>query len=475
MFGGTGALLGHDKHGKAISLKQPELSTHVIGAHGTGKSTLLLNLMLSDIKRRDKAVVLLDPHGELVSDLLSRIDPADAHRVIYFAPAEQQERPFALNPFEWSRPKEYQLKFEAITSIFLHLWYGNFEGAPTMQNTLETLARTLLTAYPQYKTHFMHMLYALASGPLGDEWRAKLAPCVAHNPALALKWEEWGNDKKREADSASSRKKIDHIVQDEIVQPIICQSHSSACFRFEESLGAKKILLCNLVGMNEESQKLIGSIILTQIVVMAFLRAEIPDRARVPCHLYADEFHRFAPGGFIKLINECRKYGVFCTMAHQNQTQLTPELRAAVDAARNTIVFRVHPADANTLKRQFKIDDSFPEHGLGHLDDYNAMVLLGRKKGEPPVQARIKTRKQQGKPNEAVAQAIREQSIRQYGRKPPVYKPNFTDVGVGAQTQYEEPSVPPPPPPPPEPEREPERPSFKQPKRKKTATSPETG
>ena len=98
---GTGALLGKSiASDRPIRLKDPKRSTYLIGAHGTGKSTVMLNLILADIEKDDKGVVVLDPHGDLARAVAQRCPPAHAERVIYFAPSEQRDRVMGLNPFE---------------------------------------------------------------------------------------------------------------------------------------------------------------------------------------------------------------------------------------------------------------------------------------------------------------------------------------------------------------------------------------
>lgn len=418
MYGvGGGAELGRGVDGwRTVQLHHPERSTYVIGQPGMGKSTLLLNLILSDIEKADKGLVVLDPHGDLARDVISRCPQEHAERVIYFAPVEQTETPFGLNPFEWHDAPELGQKFGAINKVFKHLWYGDFRRTPLLQSTLATLVGTLLAAYEQYQTHFLHMQLVLQEGVIGDKWRERLSACVRDNPAMWADWVKWQDARVREGKTQSSENKISTILKNDVIRRILCQPTSSECFRFQETLGAKKILVVNLDGLDEDGQKLIGSVILTQLLVMAYLRKA--DEQRVPCHIYADEFHRFAPEAFVELITQARKYRVFCTIAHQTRAQLRGrEARAAARSCGNKVVFKVEPTDARRLSSGFiKEEGSFPEHGLSELPFYQAMVRVEDKASRVTRQARVETFRESGTVDESVATSIRQRSRETYGR-----------------------------------------------------------
>ena len=155
---------------------------------------------------------------------------------------------------------------------------------------------------------------------------------------FAQNWSEWENERRLREDIQSSRQKIKHIITSDTLASILSQPQSADCFRFQELLSQKGVLLVNLEGLEDEGQRLIGSIILTQLLVMAKLRMDTEDR--VPCHIYADEFYKFSPQSFVTIINEARKFRLFCTLAHQNLEQLDKKARAAAancGFVRNTV------------------------------------------------------------------------------------------------------------------------------------------
>jgi hypothetical protein len=421
----TGALIGRSmKRKRLIWLKDPRRSTYVVGAHGMGKSTLLMNLILSDIERGDKGVVVMDPHGDLARAIALRCPPEQAEKVIYFAPAEQTGIVLGLNPFQITEERSYELQAGALMDVFAHAWYGDFSRTPTMQNTLETLVRTLLIAYPEHETSFLHMLLLTRQDEIGHAWRARLAPFVEGNPALAQNWAEWENERRLRDDIESSRQKIKHIVTSDTLTSILSQPTSANCFRFQELLSQKGVLLVNLEGLEDEGQRLIGSIILTQLLVMAKLRMDTEDR--VPCHIYADEFYKFSPQAFVTIINEARKFRLFCTLAHQNLEQLDKKARAAAANCGNVIAFRVNPEDSSTLGRHFLQDGHvLPADTLSNLPRFHAMIRYADR--DQRRQAFIRTFGDRGVENQSTFSAIRKQS-EAYGRPIENIRSHITDI-----------------------------------------------
>jgi hypothetical protein len=385
----------------------PTKSTHLIGTHGAGKSTVMMNQTLTDIEKADKGIVVLDPHGDLAKSIALRCPPEKVENVFYFAPAEQQKRVLGLNPFEMRQERDYELKFGALMDVFAHTWYGDFNRTPTLQTTLETLIRTLLAAYPEQQSSFLHMLLATRLDESGRAWRQKLAPYVADNPALAQNWAEWENERRLKEDIQSSRQKIKHIIASDILASILCQPQSAACFQFQDVLSRNGVILVNLAGLDDEGQRLLGSIILTQLLVMARQRGEAEDR--VPCHIYADEFYKFSPQSFVTIINEARKYRLFCTLAHQNLEQLDEESRAAAANCGNVIAFRVNPEDSSTLGRHFLSKGRvLPSNLLSNLPRFQAMVRYADRNNRR--QSLVQTFREKGQENQDVLEAIRTQS-----------------------------------------------------------------
>ena len=405
--------LGRDvDNGTRVRIFDQERSTYIVGAQGTGKSTLLFNLIMSDIELNDKGLVIFDVHGELAQSIVLKCPQHHAHRVVYFSPSQQQEHVLGFNPFEIQNADDIELKAGALMKVFAHSWYGQFSHAPTMQTTLETLIRTLLNAYPVHQTSFLHMLLLTQLTSDGQRWRKILAPFVKHNPALMQNWKEWEKETRLKADIESTRQKVKHIISSDVLYPILCQPKSADCFKFQDVLSNKGILVVNLHGLEDESQRLVGSLILSQLVVMAKQRKSEADL--VPCHIYADEYYKVSPESFVDIINEMRKFKLFCTLAHQNLAQLNKISSAAASSCENIVVFRVNPKDSSTLRKHFGARGKEPNTTyLANLQTYHAMVRY--RQGRKRKQAHIRTLPEKGSENRMVANAIWKQSKR-YGR-----------------------------------------------------------
>lgn len=426
---GTGLTIGKSvKTQRRIRLTDQARSTYILGSHGTGKSTLLMNLILQDIERNDKGILLLDPHGDLARSVMLRCPKEHAERLTYFSPAEQKKKPLGFNPFETNSPDELSLKVDALLSVFMHSWYGSFQKTPVMQNTLETIVRTMLSCYEKHQLTFDHMRLLLKEDSDGKHWRAKLSAEMT-NPAVKDNWTRWKNTHEFKKDTQSSRGKVNHLIQDDILRGILTQPKSASIFNFEEMLSKNGVLIVNLQLLDNESQRLLGSLILTQLVAMARLRTT--ESERTPCHIYADEFYNFSPESFITIINETRKYKLFCTLAHQTRAQLTKESAAAASNCGNVIIFKVNPKDSRQMREHFITIDSFlPSHILSSLPKYQAMVRILRRKQS--IQARIKTYPERGEENSEVARQIWKRSA-EYGipveQLKTVEKPSKHDKG----------------------------------------------
>ncbi len=400
--------------GRLVGLSDTNRCTYIVGRSGMGKSTLLTKLILADITKGDRSVVVLDPHNELVESIAQKCPADQAHRVVYFAPATQRKKILGFNPFEiqTGNEQEFELKADAIMQVFSHTWNINYRNAPTMQNTLETFTRTLLSAHPQYQTNFLHMLCLTRKDMVGDYWRKQLSVSMLENPAIGQNWSEWLEEGRRKTDIESSRQKIKHNVISNFVWPILFQPKSADCFDFRKLLDNKGVLLVALGGMDPEFVRLLGSFLLTQLLVTVKLRRQ-DDFA--PCNVYADEFYYFNPQSFQFIIDEGRKHKLFCTMANQSLNQLkNARLSATVQNCGNIIVFSVSPEDAQILRRHFfKLNDYIKPHLVANLPQYQALIRYERELKRP--QDWIKTVNEIRPDNREVARQIWKQSIA-YGR-----------------------------------------------------------
>lgn len=260
---------------KTVCLPENNRCTYIIGLLRMGKSNLMSSLILTDIEKNDRSLVVLDPHNSLVQSIALKCPPEHAHRVTYFHPIGQTNNIHGINPIEisnLSNREEFELKANAFMQVIEHTWSINHDRAPTMQNVLETFCRTLLIAYPQYQTSILHMLALTRQDAIGDYWRDKLSKLVKMNPGISQNWDKWLTTGRRTADIESSRQKIKHLATSEVIWRILGQPAST--IRLDEIVTNKGVLLVALKGLEEEFIKLLGSFILTQALVHIWLRGE---------------------------------------------------------------------------------------------------------------------------------------------------------------------------------------------------------
>jgi len=404
--------------GELVYLEQQERSTYVIGAHGMGKSTFILMQVLRDIKRNDCGIVILDPHRDLVEAIMRYCPPEHAHRVVYFAPELQRDRPFGLNPFEWHTEQEYQHKVSAIVRVFTSLWGSDQSQKVWLEATLPVFVHTLLAGYKKYQTTFMHMLHLLRNTDEGKKWREKLSEEVKKDVVISGKWEQWLQPKGStwNIDTQALERRVQTVLLNPVVRDILCQPRSSDCFHLQNFLAAKNILLVDLKNIGEESWRLLGSLILAQLHAMAFQRDIKGDR--VPCTVYADEFDHFVPSMFVDVINKLRKFGLRVLITHQGFEQISDSALNAVLRCGNKVVFKVGSTEARTIGREIFYGTKYEPAMLASLPRFQVVVQLETEDGGTSL-ARVALSNVEDKPREDILIAISERS-RKYGREPVV-------------------------------------------------------
>lgn len=329
----------------AISQKARQQGLYAIGANGTGKTTLLAHLILSDI-RQGLGICLIEPHGDLTKTVLAGIPEYRLKDVVYLD-AEDYEHPFGLNLFECPEPRTLGTMAATaafISHVFETLWNTGFETPRLMQN-LRAVTRTLIET-PGATFAEIPLLYEHVAV------RHHLLAQVT-NPQILTFWEAYNRRTQREKDelSASTLNKVTAFLDEPMIRHILAQTKTTINFR--TIMDESKILLVRLSPQFEEASRLIGSVIIGKLLMAAFSRADTPEQNRRQFNLYCDEFQRFASSDFATLISEARKFRISTTLSHQTLMQLSEANRAAALAAGNLIVFRVSGEDARVLSQSF--------------------------------------------------------------------------------------------------------------------------
>jgi hypothetical protein len=342
------SILGTDfrnGRGVAISQKARQQGLYIIGANGTGKSTLLANLILTDI-RGGLGACLIEPHGDLTNTVLAGIPDSRLKDVILLDMTDS-EYPFGLNLFQCGEPRtirEMALTANFVQHVFEKIW-GVGTDTPRLMQVLRAVTRTLIE---NPGTTFAEIPLLFSSDTVREKMVANLT-----NTEIISFWEDYNRKSPYHRDEyvESTKNKIKSFLDEPMIKNIVAQSKTTIYFR--KIMDEGKILLVKLSPQFEESSMLIGAIIIGQLLLAAWSRGDIPEEKRRQFNLYCDEYQRFATSDFATLISEARKFRIATTLSHQTLSQLDEANRAAAAAAANMIVFRVSGEDGKTLAKNF--------------------------------------------------------------------------------------------------------------------------
>lgn len=346
----------------ALSRMDARYHVHAIGPTGVGKSTFLLNMALSDI-RAHRGCVVIDPKGDLVTDILDRLDPeAVAGRLRIIDPAQPAPH-WGIDPLAGT---DHDLVVDNLVSICRRIFERHWgpRADDILRNALLTLLRipgSSLQHLPSLlsKTEFRAPYIAHLDEPWGLggfwHWYDGLSPAVqsqAAGPVLS---------------------RIRALLSREFMRTTI--GAPAYTFDMHHALNHGGIVLARLPKgvLGDDSARLLGSILVAKVWQATTARADTPPDKRRDASIYIDEAHNFLnlPQSVDDILAEARGYGLSMTLAHQYIAQLSRELQFALSAnARTKIYFATSPEDARILSRHTL--PNLTEHDLAHLDAYHA-------------------------------------------------------------------------------------------------------
>ena len=353
---------------KTFGIKEKNRRGHmyIVGKTGTGKSSLLGNMAISDIQN-GSGIALVDPHGDLSETLLKYIPKERMKDVIYFNPGDL-EYPIALNPLEKIHPDFHHLVVSGLISVFKKIWI-EFWG-PRLEHILRHALFTLLE-YPGSTLLDIPRLLT------EKEFRMKVVNSITHPHVRAFwfnEFEKYTPWLKSEAVSPILNK-MGLFLTSLPLRNIIGQQKNS--FRISRVMDEGKILIVNLAKgkIGEDSSSLLGAMLVTEIYLAALWRARSAETERRPFYLYVDEFHSFLTIAFADILSEARKYGLNLVLAHQYIAQLHDKVRDAIFGNVGTMIsFRVGVDDAAYLAKEFR--PAFDESDLINLPNHNIYLKL---------------------------------------------------------------------------------------------------
>lgn len=403
---------GGDDINLSISPKDALEHTVIMGPTGSGKSTVMLNLIMADINA-GRSVIVIDPKADLVNDILSRMPEHRLDDLVVIDPAD--DKAVGWNPLESSSKKHPELVADAILAVFRDIFSENW-GIRAQEN----LSAALLTLANKKDATLMWLPALLTD----EEFRNRIISEPLDQIALKPFWDQYNRMKESERRTMieSSLNKVRQIMFRPGLRNILGQAHPK--FKLKELFTKRKVVLVplnkGLIGT--DSARLLGSLLVGLTWIEVLSRANISQEKRHTVSMYIDELQDYVslPGSFADSLAQARGLGLAITVAYQYRSQLSPDLRDGVDAnCRNKIIFGLMGSDASNITRLTKELEPIDFMSLPRYHVYTNFMVNGkstdwisattRKAGEPiriPAEAKAISQTKYGKPSEEVEQEI---------------------------------------------------------------------
>lgn len=343
---------------------------YVVGKTGQGKSNLLENMAIGDI-RTGRGVAIIDPHGEFADRVLDFIPEERLNDVVYFNPADP-DYPIAFNPIEKIEGEYRHLVASGIMAVFKKIWPDVWSAR------MEYILNNTLLALLEYPNSTLLGVMKM----LNDKsYRQKIVDNLQDVVIKSFWVDEFAKYTQRlETEAvAAIQNKVGQFVSNPLIRNVLGQPHSSINMR--KIMDEGKILIVNLSKgrIGEDNSTLLGAMVITRLQLAAMSRVDIPEEQRRDFFLYVDEFQNFATESFATILSEARKYHLSMVLAHQYIGQLVHEqnttVRDAIFGNVGTIItFRIGAADAEFLEKEFLPE--FTENDLVNLPKYHIYLKL---------------------------------------------------------------------------------------------------
>jgi type IV secretory pathway VirB4 component len=351
-----------------FGIKDIDRRRHIwaIGKTGTGKSTLIANMAIDDIKK-GRGMAIIDPHGDLSEIILNYIPKHRINDVIYFNPADT-EYPIAINPLEVTNKEEAELVVSGIVSIFNKLF--GFSWGPR----LEYILRNSLFTLAQVPNSTLKDVPLLLTNKL---FRQRIEGSLTDETMRQFWVDEFDKMPERLQQEAISPilNKVGQFVTSPLIRTVI--GHPKSSIKLDDVMNEGKILIANMSQgrLGEDNAALLGAMLITKFQLAAMHRVSMPEEQRRDFYLYVDEFQNFATGSFIKIMSEARKYRLDIMLANQYMAQIPPEvIQAILGNAGTVMTFAVGAGDADILFKEFA--EVFSAQDLINLGKYQIATKM---------------------------------------------------------------------------------------------------
>lgn len=350
---------------RTFGIRQPDRLFHqyIVGQTGTGKSTLMLNMIRQDIAA-GHGFCLIDPHG----DLAETVAGVAGKRAIHWDAADPSA-PYGYNPLTYVAAAHRPLVASSIIDALKKQWADAW--GPRMEHLLRYALLALLERPDATLDDIMPLF-------LEKDFRRQVITSVTDEAVHRFWTSEFPklNYKTTLDGVAPIANKLSAFLAHPVVRKAICEPPEP--LRFRRIMDNGNMLIVNLAKgrLGADTANLLGGLIVSVIAAAALSRQATPQSERRPFFLYIDEFHSFTTEALADMLSELRKYGLGLILAHQHASQLGQGVLDAILGNVGTwVVFRVGATDAAILAKQLAADTPQPRD-LVNLPNYEAFVKL---------------------------------------------------------------------------------------------------
>lgn len=411
----SGVLLGNNVYRgieTPVYLAESDRRRHMylIGQTGTGKTTMFLNMIVQDIAA-GHGVGVIDPHGDLIEEILQHIPPERVQDVVLFDPRDK-EMPLGFNILEAKDANQKDFIVNEVVQILQKLAARlNPESIGPMFE--HYLRNALLALVEDENSTLLDVPRMFVDEKFRNEILAKNT-----NPTVLQFWQQEFAQSQRGQMSADMLSyvisKLGRFISNETVRNIIGQAKSS--FDVREVMDNQKILLCNLSKgqLGDINSDLLGFVLVSKIQIAALGRSNMPEADRKDFYLYLDEFQNFTTDSIATILSEARKYKLNLNLTHQFIKQLDDPIRDAVFGNVGTMLsYRIGVEDGEFMEKQFA--PVFTQYDLVNLHRFTAVIRL-LANGTPERSFSLSGAMPPQHGNPAVAEQVKANSRREYGR-----------------------------------------------------------
>lgn len=318
---------------------------YVVGKSGSGKSKLLETLIIDDILK-DQGVCVMDPHGDLIQDILKYIPERKVKDIVYINISDV-EWPIAFNPLENVTLDMKQQVTQGLIEVFEKFFGGDW--SPKIEHVFRYTTLAMLDYKDSTIVGMMKML-------TNRKFRQKVIPEIKDSVVKhfwANEFSSWSEKFDNEA-ILPLVNKLGQFLSNHLVRNIVAQPKNK--FSFDDIMNNQKVVLIELSKgrLGEENAALLGAMMITKIYQTAMARAKLPEEQRKDFYLYIDEFQNFATETFENILSESRKYRLLLTVSHQYLAQVPADIKGTVFGNIGSIIaMRVGADDGAYLSNEF--------------------------------------------------------------------------------------------------------------------------